>query len=127
MLNESTTYTYHGEKYHALHGRYVIGNEYLCIKDHSLLDTQILLVDDKGELHWESCHNFQCNLTPILCQIIVEYTIDLQTKTDYLFNLVFYDEMTDDEIASEVVKRLSKRSTHQLSVKKIVRGGYDGL
>ena len=111
-MNEQTTYTYHGEKIHATFGRYTIGNNYLCVKDDSLLDTQILLVDDNGELHWEDCHNFQCNLSPILCQIIVEYTIDLQTKTDYLFNLVFYDEMTDDEMASEVVKRLSKRSTH---------------
>lgn len=126
-MNEQTTYTYHGEKIHATIGRYTIGNNYLCVKDDSLLDTQILLVDDKGELHWEDCHNFQCNLTPILCQIIVEYTLDLQTKNDYLFNLVFYDEMTDDEIKDEVVKRLSKRSTHQLSVKKIVRGRYHGL
>ena len=126
-MNEQATYTYHGETLHAAIGRYTIGSNYLCVKDDSLLDTQILLVDDRGELHWESCHNFQCNLTPILCQLIVEYTIDLQTKQDYLFNLVFYDEMTDDEIACEVVKRLSKRSTHPLSVKKIVRGSYHGL
>ena len=127
MLNEPQTYTYHGEKNHAVFGRYVIGNDYLCVKDHSLLDTQILLIDDKGELHWEDYKNFQCNLTPILCQIIVEYEIDLKTKRDYLFNLVFYDEMTDEDISEEVVKRLSKRSSHPLTVKKIVRGCYDGI
>ena len=126
-MNEQTTYTFNGETLHATFGRYTIGNCYLCVKDDSLLDTQILLIDDNGELHWESCHNFQCNLTPILCQIIVEYEIDLMTKRDYLFNLVFYDEMTDEDISKEVVKRLSKRSSHPLTVKKIVRGCYDGI
>lgn len=126
-MNEQTSYAFIGETIHATIGRYTIGNHYLCIKDDSLLDTQILLIDDNGELHWEDCHNFQCNLTPILCQIIVEYTIDMHSKQDYLFNLVFYDEMTDNDISCEVIKRLSKRSTHPLSVKKIVRGCYDGL
>lgn len=126
-MNEQTTYTFNGETLHATFGRYTIGNRYLCIKDDSLLDTQILLIDDNGELHWEDCKNFQCNLTPILCQIIVEYEIDLMTKRDYLFNLVFYDEMTDEDISKEVVKRLSKRSSHPLTVKKIVRGCYDGI
>lgn len=126
-MNEQTTYTFIGETLHATIGRYTVGNNYLCVKDDSLLDTQILLIDDNGELHWEDCKNFQCHLTPILCQIIVEYEIDVFTKRDYMFNLVFYDEMTDDDISKEVIKRLSKRSSHPLTVKKIVRGCYNGI
>ena len=126
-MNEQTTYTYIGETLHAANGRYTVGNNYLCVKDDSLLDTQILLIDDNGELHWEDCKNFQCHLTPILCQIIVEYELDMMTKRDYMFNLVFYDEMTDDDISKEVIKRLSKHSSHPLTVKKIVRGCYNGI
>ena len=77
MTNEQTTYAYTGEKLHAIHGEYVIGNHYLCLKDDSLLDTQILLIDENGVKHWEDCHNFQCSLTPILISAIVEYEIDL--------------------------------------------------
>ena len=120
MLNEPQTYTYHGEKYHALHGRYVIGNDNLCVKDHSLLDTQILLIDEKGELHWEDYHNFQCTLTPIKVEITVRYYLDLCGDIrDYSYNLVWYKERSYDELKEEVIKDLQKRVHHEVEVIRI--------
>lgn len=126
-MNESTTYTYTGEKYHALHGRYDLGSHYVCLKDHSLLDSQILLVDKEGEQHWEDYHNFQCCYTPQLVCLIVEYEIDKQTKRDYLFNVVWYEELGDEELSFSVIKELGKHSSHPIQVIKIMRGGYDGF
>lgn len=117
MLNEPQTYTYHGEKYHAIHGRYVIGNDYLCVKDHSLLDTQILLIDEKGELHWEDYHNFQCTLTPIKVKITVRYHLDLCGDVrDYSYCLVWYKERSYEELKAEVIKDLQKRVHHEVEV-----------
>ena len=127
MSNESATYTFIGEKCHASFGRYTIGNHYTCLKDHSLLDTQILLIDDEGNQHWEDYHNFQCCYTPILVCIIVEYEIDRQTKRDYLLNVVWYEELDDEELTRVVINDLGKHSSHPIKVIKIMRGGYDGL
>lgn len=120
MLNESTTYTYHGEKYHAVFGGYVIGNDYLCVKDHSLLDTQILLIDEKGELHWEDYRNFQCTQTPIKVKITVRYYLDLCGDVrDYSYDLVWYKERSYDELKEEVIKDLQKRVHHEVEVIRI--------
>ena len=117
MLNEPTTYAYCGEKNHSVFGRYVIGNDYLCIKDHSLLDTQILLIDDKGDLHWEDYHNFQCNHTPIKVQITVRYYLDLCGDVrDYSYDLVWYKERSFEELKEEVIKDLQKRVHHKVEV-----------
>lgn len=126
-MNESTTYTYTGEKYHAVFGRYDIGSHYVCLKDHSLLDTQILLVDEEGEQHWEDYHNFQCCYTPILVSLIVEYQIDNKTTHDYWINKVWYEELDDDVLKEVVVKELGRYCSHPIRVIKIDRGGYDGL
>ena len=110
MLNEQTTYTYIGEKHHGLFGQYVIGNDYICIKDDSLLDTQILLIDERGELHWEDYHNFQCNLTPIKVEITVRYHLDLcEDIRDYNYAIVWYKERTEEELKKEVIKDLRHR------------------
>ena len=120
MLNEPTTYTYHGEKSHAVFGRYVIGNDYLCVKDNSLLDTQILLIDENGELHWEDYHNFQCTQTPIKVKITVRYHLDLCGDVrDYIYNLVWYQERSYDELKEEVIKDLQKRVHHEVEVIRI--------
>ena len=117
MLNEPQTYTYHSEKYHAVFGRYVIGNDYLCVKDHSLLDTQILLIDEKGELHWEDYRNFQCTLTPIKVAITVRYYLDLCGDIrDYCYDLVWYKERSVEELKEEVIKDLQKRVHHEVEV-----------
>lgn len=117
MLNESTTYTYCGETTHAVFGGYVIGNDYLCIKDHSLLDTQILLIDEKGEIHWEDYHNFQCTQTPIKVKITVRYHLDLCGDVrDYSYDLVWYKERSYDELKEEVIKDLQKRVHHEVEV-----------
>ena len=127
MKNEQTTYAYTGEKLHAIHGRYVIGNHYLCVKDDSLLDSQILLIDENEEKHWEDCHNFQCSLTPILIHAIVEYEIDLQTKREYLINKVWYDEWDDECLVKSICDELTRHSSHPVKVLKIMRGGFDGF
>ena len=117
VLNEPTTYTYCGEKTHAIFGRYVIGNDYLCIKDHSLLDTQILLIDEKGGVHWEDAHNFQCTLTPIKFKITIRYYLDLCGDIkDYSYYLVWYKERSYDELKEEVIKDLQKRVHHEVEV-----------
>lgn len=117
MLNEPTTYAYCGEKNHAVFGRYVIGNNYICVKDHSLLDTQILLIDNNGELHWEDYHNFQCTLTPIKVKITIRYHLDLCGDVrDYSYYLVWYKERSYDELKVEVIKDLQKRVHHEVEV-----------
>ena len=119
MLNESSTYTDCGEKNHSIFGRYVIGNDYLCIKDHSLLDTQILLVDDDGESHWEHIYNFECDLTPYLATVDYEYHINHYGDTlPFREQLVWYEEKTFDELE----EFLNKRSRYQITLKSIVRG-----
>ena len=127
MTNEQTTYAYTGEKLHAIHGKYVIGGHYICLKDDSLLDTQILLIDENGEKHWEDFRNFQCSLSPILVSAIVEYEIDLQTKREYLINKVWYDELDDDKLIKAICDELTRHSTHPVKVLKIMRGGFDGF
>ena len=120
MLNEPQTYTYHGEKYHAVFGRYVIGNDYLCVKDYSLLDTQILLIDEKGELHWEDYRNFQCTLTPIKVEITVRYYLDLcEDIRDYSYYLVWYKERSYEELKEEVIKDIQKRVHHEVEVIRV--------
>ena len=120
MLNEPTTYTYCGEKTHAVFGRYVIGNDYLCVKDHSLLDTQILLIDEKGGIHWEDYHNFQCTLTPFKVKITIRYYLDLCGDVrDYTYDLVWYKERSYDELKEEVIKELQKRVHHEVEVIRI--------
>ena len=117
MLNEPTTYTYCGEKNHAIFGRYDIGNDYICVKDDSLLDTQILLIDNKGELHWEDYHNFQCNQTPIKVNITVRYYLDQHgDNRDYSYYLVWYKERSYDELKEELIKELQKRVHHEVEV-----------
>ena len=117
MLNEPTTYTYCGEKNHAIFGGYVIGNDYICVKDDSLLDTQILLIDEKGELHWEDYHNFQCTQTPIKVNITVRYYLDLCGDIrDYTYFLVWYKERSYDELKEELIKDLQKRVHHEVEV-----------
>ena len=117
MMNESTTYTYCGEKHHSVFGRYVIGSDYICVKDHSLLDTQILLIDEKGEIHWEDYHNFQCTLTPIKVKITVRYYLDLCGNVrDYQYDLVWYKERSYDELKDEVIKDLQRRVYHKVEV-----------
>ena len=117
MLNESTTYTYCGEKNHAIFGRYVIGNDYICVKDHSLLDTQILLIDEKGELHWEDYHNFQCTHSPIKVKITIRYHLDLcGDARDYSYYLVWYKERSYDKLKEEVIKDVQKRVHHEVEV-----------
>lgn len=117
MMNESSTYTYCGEAHHSVFGRYVIGSDYICVKDHSLLDTQILLIDEKGELHWEDYHNFQCSESPILVELTVRYHIDLCGDVrDYTYHIVWYKERTVEELKQEVIKDLQKRVKHQVEV-----------
>ena len=117
MMNESTTYTYCGEKHHSVFGRYVIGSDYICVKDHSLLDTQILLIDEKGELYWEDYHNFQCSESTILVELTVRYHLDLCGDVrDYTHHIVWYKERTFEELKQEVIKDLQKRVNHQLEV-----------
>ena len=123
MLNEPQTYTYYGEKHHAIFGRYVIGNDYICVKDHSLLDTQILLIDEKGELHWEDYHNFQCKDTPFKVKLTVRYYLDLCCDVrDYSYYLVWYKERSYDELKDEVIKDLQKRVHHKVEVIRIEEG-----
>ena len=117
MLNESTTYTYCGEKHHAVFGRYVIGTDYICVKDDSLLDTQILLIDEKGELHWEDYHNFQCRETPVKVELTVRYHLDLcGDNRDYKYETVWYKERSYEELTQEVIKDLRQRVHHQVEV-----------
>lgn len=122
MKNEQKTYTYVGEKLHSIFGEYVIGRSYICLKDDSLLDSQIFLIDEKGEKHWEDYRNFQCSLTPILISVIVEYEIDMKTKRDYLINKVWYDEWGDEELTKAICEELSRHSSHPVKVLKIMRG-----
>ena len=127
MKNEQTTYAYIGEKLHAIHGEYAIGSHYICLKDDSLLDSQILLIDENGEKHWEDCRNFQCSLTPILIHAIVEYEIDLQTKRDYVINKVWYEELDDECLVKAICDELTRYSSHPVKVLKIMRGGFNGF
>ena len=127
MCNEQATYTYDGEAIHSTIGRYTIGNNYLCIKDDSLLDTQILLIDDEGNMCWEDCRNFTCSLTPIFVSLILEIEIDTKTKRDYIIHAVGYDEWSDEKISNHVLKHQFKRTTHQIHVVKLVRGRLDEL
>ena len=117
MLNEQTTYTYIGEKHHAVFGRYDIGTDYICIKDDSLLDTQILLIDKNGDMHWEDFHNFQCTETPIKVEVTVCYYLDLCGDVRYYnYNLVWYKERDYDLLKAEVIKDLRRRVMHEVEV-----------
>ena len=127
-MNEQTTYAFIGEKKHAIFGRYDIGDYYICVKDDSLLDTQILLIDKNGELHWEDCHNFQCSETPVLISAIVEYEIDMSgKKMDYVMNRVWYEERSDKSFEEYLLRELTKRVYFPLRVLKIERVGKNGL
>lgn len=127
MTNEQATYTYHGKTGGFTIGRYTIGNDYLCVKDDSLLDTQILLIDDEGKMCWEDYRNFSCSLTPIFVSLILEIEIDRQTKRDYMIHAVSYEEWSDEKIAEHVLKHQFKRATHPVRVIKLVRGHFDEL
>ena len=118
-MNEQTTYAYIGEKRHFINGRYTLNHHYVCLKDHSLLDTQILLVDDDGESHWEHIYNFECDLTPYLATVDYEYHINHYGDTlPFREQLVWYEEKTFDELE----EFLNKRSRYQITLKSIVRG-----
>ena len=120
MLNESTTYTYCGEKHHSVFGRYDIGDNYICIKDDSLLDSQILLIDKNGELHWEDFRNFQCNQSPFKVKITVRYHLDLSGNyRDYSYYLVWYKEREFDELKEELIKDLTKRVSYEIEILSI--------
>ena len=117
MLNEQTTYAYIGEKHHSVFGRYDIGCDYICVKDDSLLDTQILLIDNKGDLYWEDYHNFQCRETPVKIEITVRYHLDLCGDIrDYNYMIVWYKERTEEELKKEVIKDLRRRVNHEVEV-----------
>ena len=120
MLSEPQTYTFIGEKLHSIFGRYDIGTDYICVKDDSLLDTQILLIDKNGEMHWEDYRNFQCNQTPVKVEITVRYHIDLcGDYRDYSYFLVWYKERTHDELKEEIIKDLTRRVSYEIEVLSI--------
>ena len=120
MLNESTTYTYIGEAHHSVFGRYDIGSNYICIKDDSLLDTQILLIDKNGNTYWEDYHNFQCVETPIKVEITVCYHLDLCGDVRYYtYQVVWYKERDYEALKESVIQELRRRVNHEVEVVKI--------
>lgn len=120
MMNEQTTYAYIGEKYHFVYGQYVIGNHYVCVKDHSLLDTQILLIDELGEKHWEHVTNFSCDLSPIKVLVHLEYHLNAyEEPLPFWEHLVWYQEKSEEEL----IRMIKSRTKHQVEVKEIIREG----
>lgn len=127
MTYEQATYTYHNETDGFAFGRYTVGNDYICIKDDSLLDSQILLIDDEGNMFWENYRRFRCSLTPIFVSLILEIEIDSQIKRDYVVHAVGYEEWSDEKISKHVLKHQFRRATHPIRVIKLVRGRFDEL
>ena len=116
-MNEQTTYTFNGEENHFAFGRYVIGNHYLCIKDDSLLDTQILLIDEDGVKNWEHVTNFTCHMSPYLITVDYDIVINESYKIPYQVKMVWYEERGLDEL----VVFINQKSKYPLEVKKVTR------
>ena len=117
MMNEQTTYTYNGETNRFVYGRYVTGNHYLCVKDDSLLDTQILLIDEEGNKNWEDVANFTCHMTPYLVTVDYDIVINESCKIPYHVKMVWYEERGLDELKVFI----NQKSKYPLEVKKVIR------
>lgn len=117
-MNEPTTYTYLGEKHHFVYGEYHVGSHYVCVKDHSLLDTQILLIDEAGEKHWEHITNFKCDMSPIKVIAHYEYQLDaLGSVLPYYEEMVWYEEKSDEEL----IQLIKGRARNPIEVLEIIR------
>ena len=115
-MNEPTTYAYLGEKHHFVYGEYRIGGHYLCVKDHSLLDTQILLIDETGTKHWEHITNFKCDMSPVKVLVHYEYQLDaLGSVLPYWEEMVWYQERSDEELI-QLIKGRAKRPVEVIEI-----------
>lgn len=120
MMNEQTTYAYIGEKQHFVYGEYRVGSHYICVKDHSLLDTQILLIDETGTKNWEHITNFKCDMSPIKVLVHYEYHLDAcGTVLPYWEEMVWYQERTDEEL----IQMIKGRTRTFVEVVEIIREG----
>lgn len=114
--------TYHMIPQHdgGMYGNYHHGKSYRCLKDDSLKDTQILLVDEEGQCFWEHCKNFECDYTPYLVYLDVEYELDLLgNNRQYTFIEVWYREISTELLKEKLLKQLASRVKHQVKIIKV--------
>lgn len=117
MMSEQTTYAYYGEEIHAINGRYTDGNCYLCIQDDSLLDTQILLIDDDGKWCWEHVCNFRCSMTPYRLTVYYDIVINDSLRIPYQRELVWYEERSREDLECFI----NHKSKYRLEINKMIR------
>ena len=111
------TYKVIAERSLAVYGCYVAGCDYICVKDDSLLDTQILLIDECGEKHWEDYRNFLPNLTPYKVEVTLHYQLDLMGDQRYYSYLtVWYRELPIEQLIEREIKQATRRCHHEVKV-----------
>ena len=118
-MNEQTSYAFNGEEIRFINGRYTVGNHYLCLKDDSLLDTQILLIDDEGKLSWEHAINFSCCMSPYRIDVEYEIIYHESFKLSQVVPMVWYEERTLEELE----QFLNVKSKYPIKVIQTFRRG----
>ena len=123
-MSYETTYTFVGDGNHAPYGRYCVGSSYKCVKDDSLLDTQLLVIDEDGCMYWEDYSNFLPDLTPYLVNVEYEIILDLHGDIrHYIERMVWYEEKSVDELIQQLNERWQKRVHHTVRVIHVEKVG----